>query len=235
LRSEHLTDEELERLLSFVGYGRGEADVWFLGMEEAGGGEDNLRARLQFEPIEDLARAHRILGVTKHHTGQRVIQPTWRGMCYIMLALEGRPTDRESIRRYQTEWLGRFQGNTLLCELMPIPKPRIGDWGYESFIPQFRSAEEYYGVVKPWRVQLLGRLIRKYQPKVVIGYGKGHWDAYQALFPEIDFEREDIFLIGTGQESLAVLTPHLTAREMNRRLGAVVLLIHRYLGETIVG
>ena len=235
MKSRRLTAEELNRLLNFVGYGRAEADVWFLGMEEAGGGEDNLRARLQFEPIEDLARAHRILGITKHHTGRRVIQRTWRGMCYIMLKLEGQPTGTEHIRQYQAERLGRFQGNTLLCELMPIPKPKMKVWGYKGLIPQFHSAAEYYEVVKPQRISLLRQMLQKHRPKVVVGYGKTHWNAYQALFPGLEFESKEGFLVGGSQEQLAVMTPHLTARQMNGRLDAVVSLIHRYLGEDIVG
>ena len=156
-----LTDNELEHLHNFVGYGKLNADVWFLGMEEAGGGEDNIRARLKFKQVEDCAEAHKILGITKHHDGKKIIQRTWRGMCCIMLGLEGKETDTESIRNYQADYLGRFQGNSLLCELMPIPKPRINDWGYESLIPQFTSPEEYYRVVKPRRIKYLQDLIAR--------------------------------------------------------------------------
>ena len=120
-----LTDTELDHLVNFIGYGKLNADVWFLGMEEGGGGEDNIRSRSKFRPVEDCAEAHKILGITKFHTGQKIIQSTWRGMCYIMLRLEGKPVDRESIRNYQADYLGRFQGNSLLCELMPIPRANI--------------------------------------------------------------------------------------------------------------
>jgi hypothetical protein len=37
-----LTDTELEHLLNFIGYGKLSADVWFLGMEEGGGGANNI-------------------------------------------------------------------------------------------------------------------------------------------------------------------------------------------------
>jgi hypothetical protein len=77
-----LTDEQLDYLLDFIGYGTLAADVWFLGMEEAGGGEDNIHTRLNFRTVEDCAKAHKLLGVTKLHWGKRIIQPTWRGMCY---------------------------------------------------------------------------------------------------------------------------------------------------------
>jgi len=36
-----LTDTELDYLLNFIGNGTLGADVWFLGIEEAGGGDDN--------------------------------------------------------------------------------------------------------------------------------------------------------------------------------------------------
>lgn len=62
-----LTNGQLRRLLNFIGYGRLDADVWFLGMEEAGGGEDNIRTRLKFQPVMDNAKAHKMLGVTYLH------------------------------------------------------------------------------------------------------------------------------------------------------------------------
>jgi hypothetical protein len=127
-----ITDEQLEHLLDFIGYGRLGADVWFLGMEEAGGGEANIRTRLKFGQVEDCAEAHKLLGITKHHWGKQIIQRTWRGMCYIILRLENQEPHAENIRNYQAEKLGRFSGNTLLCELMPIPKPGIGKLGWSS-------------------------------------------------------------------------------------------------------
>jgi hypothetical protein len=69
-----LQNEELEHLLDFVGYGRLDAPVWFLGMEEAGGGEQNIRTRLKFRTVEDCAEAHRTLGIIHRHWGKRVIQ-----------------------------------------------------------------------------------------------------------------------------------------------------------------
>ena len=92
-----LTDIELEHLLNFVGYGKLNADVWFLGMEEAGDGESNIRSRLKFRQVDDCAEVHKILGIVKHHSGKKIIQRTWRGMCYIMLRLEGQPVDAETV------------------------------------------------------------------------------------------------------------------------------------------
>jgi hypothetical protein len=224
-----LTDNELEHLLNFVGYGRLEADVWFLGMEEAGGGEDNIRARLKFRPVEDCAEAHHILGITKHHVGRKVIQRTWRGMCYIMLRLDGKTVDAESIRNYQADYLGRFQGNSLLCELMPIPKPNLNDWGYEKLIPQLSSPDEYYQVVKPRRIKFLQALVAEHLPKVVIGYGQGfsqsYWQAYRELFPDSKFYKNGQFLVARSANTLVILTDHFTSRTMNGKLENVASII----------
>ena len=226
-----LTDAELEHLLNFIGYGNLNSDVWFLGMEEGGGGEENIRARLKFHQIEDCAEAHEILGITQYHSGRKIIQSTWRGMCYIMLRLAGKPVDRESIRNYQADYLGRFQGNSLLCELMPIPKPRISVWNYENLIPQFKSAEEYYQVVRPRRVKYLRQLIQEYHPKVVIGYGQGaaksYWQAYRELFPEIKFSEHGQFSIARDADAVVILTDHFTSKTMNGKFDEVVSIIKR--------
>lgn len=216
-----LQDHELEHLLNFVGYGRLDAPVWFLGMEEAGGGEENIRARLKFRTVEDCAEAHRTLGITKHHWGKRVIQRTWRGMCYLMLKMENKPTDVESIRRYQAESLGRFGGQTLLVELMPIPKHDIGAWGYEVLIPHFQSREDYYQQIKPRRLAYLKMLLRENNPKMVVGYGKSYWAEYKALFPEMRFARLGQFEFAEAAGQKIVLTDHFTAHSMNGKLDDV--------------
>jgi hypothetical protein len=220
-----LTDEELEYLLDFVGLGKLNADVWFLGMEEAGGGEKNIRARLKFKQVEDCKEAHKILGITKHHSGKKNIQPTWRGMCYIMLRLEGKETDRESIRNYQADQLGRIHGNSLLLELMPIPKPSIDSWGYENFIPQFASSAEYYKVVKPRRIKHLQRLIRENTPKTIICYGKMYWQEYKEIFPEIEFLSKNEFLVGKDESKIVIMTSGFPTKAMNGKFDEVVSII----------
>ena len=221
-----ITEHELEHLLNFVGYGKLNAEVWFLGMEEAGGGESNIRSRLKFRQVEDCAEAHSILGITKHHSGRKIIQRTWRGMCYIMLRLEGKEVDTESIRNYQADYLGRFQGTSLLCELFPIPKPSINDWGYENLFPQYSSREEYYRIVKPRRVKYLQNLVSDYRPKTVIGYGKNYWEDYQELFPNLKFSKSGQFLVARDKDFVVVLTDHFTARTMNGKLDEVVSIIN---------
>jgi hypothetical protein len=222
-----LTDHELNSLLAFIGYGTLDADIWFLGMEEAGGGEENIRIRVGFEPVEDCAEAHRKLGVTNLHWGKRKIQRTWRSMCYIMLALDGHQPRTKNIRSYQAERLGRIRGNTLLTELMPIPKSKISQCGYEDLLPQFSSRKDYYEQVKPGRIQYLQGILVKHSPKVVIGYGKAFWSAYKELFPEMKFSVRGGFEVGKSTKTLAIMTGHFTARSMNGRLDEVVSIVEQ--------
>jgi len=193
-----------------------------MGMEEASGGEDNIRTRLMFRPVMDNAEAHKMLGVTHLHWGRRKIQRTWRGMCYIMLRLENEEPTTENIRTYQAENLGRYEGTTLLTELMPIPKPKVHKWSYKELIPQFSSREDYYQTVKPRRIDFLRDLIEKHKPKVVIGYGKSFWADYRELFIGYDFNQEGQFQTGVFNDSLVIMTPHFTARSMNGRFDEVV-------------
>ena len=119
-----LTDSELDHLLDFMGYGTLDADVWFLGMEETGGGEANIRARPKSRLVEDDAEAHKMLGVTHLHWGRRKIQRTWRGMRTIMLRLAGQVPTRKNIRTYQAQKLGRVGSHKPLTKPVPIPKQR---------------------------------------------------------------------------------------------------------------
>jgi hypothetical protein len=99
-----------------------------------------------------------------------------------MLRFEGSEPTTRNIRSYLAEKLGRFASNTLLTELMPIPKPKVRHWDYEKLIPQFASREEYYRVVKPRRIELMQVSIEGHKPRLVIGYVKEFWEDYRDLF-----------------------------------------------------
>ncbi len=223
--SQVLTGIELDHLFNFIGFGRLDAEVWFIGMEEGGGGEENICARLKFNKVEDLAEAHKILGITKYHSGKRIIQNTWRGMCYIMLLLDGKEPSTKNIRNYQADYLGRYQGNTFLCELMPIPKPKMSDWDYEQLIPQFTSSQDYYEKGKPKRIRYLRNIILENKPKHIICYGKKYWQDYKELFPSLSFSRVEQFEIAHFRDKLVLLTDHFIARTMNGRFDNVVSII----------
>jgi len=222
-----LTNTELETLLGFIGYGRLDAPVWFLGMEEAGGGEDNLRKRLQFEPVMDLKAAHRILGLVKFHEGPRpVIQRTWWGMCQVMLRLLGKPSDRESVRNYQVKHLGSTTGDTMLVSLLPFPRHKDDEWGYERLVPRYPNRAAYLKKVTPRRMAMLTGLVSEHKPRVVLAFGKAYWEYYEKLFAGTQFQNAGHFRCGRHKNTFIVLTDQFTARTMNNRWDELAALIN---------
>ena len=213
-----LTQNQLDHLLKFVGYGRLDADIWFLVMEETGGSEENLRARLKFEQIEDLAKAHQLHGITKD-------QNSWRGTCEIMLRLDDKTPDDGMIQEYQSERLGQPHGATLLCALMPIPKSGSADWGYTTLLPQYETRQACYEALKPDRLDLFRQLVEEYHPKIVIGCGKEYWDDYQELFNQFKFSSNDQFLVGWDTDTVVILTDQFDEPSMEGKFDEVVKII----------
>src|SRR5579864_5353424 len=89
----------------FIGFGRIDAPVAFVGAEEGLAAEDALRndllLRSTFAPIMDLEQAHRgiVNGAALFSDSPRR-QPTWRVMADVMLHFEGRTfADRDERAR----------------------------------------------------------------------------------------------------------------------------------------
>lgn len=213
-----VTSEEKQRLLSFLGYGRLDAPVWFLGMEEAGGGEDNLRVRSTFDQVEDLREAHMKLGITHHHEGKRRIQRTWNMMCEFMLRIEGNTSPTTEDRRtYQGDHLGRVHGDSLILELLPIPKPRTSSWDYPLTFPEYPNVEAYRQEQIPARIALLSHLALDHRPRVIVAYGKANWPYYRQIVSEATFSERNGFETRVQRDTLMILTHFLSRKEMNGR------------------
>ena len=62
-----LSQDEIDKIVGFLGYGNPCAPVWFIGIEEGLGDANdadlsgNLHARGTFEEVMDLWRAHKLL------------------------------------------------------------------------------------------------------------------------------------------------------------------------------
>jgi hypothetical protein len=196
---EGLSADLVESLLAFVGYGNPDGGFWFVGMEEAGAltpGELETRAR-EFKPIDDLARVHDLHGYWMDRT--RLI-PTWSAMSRIVLRLSGRADwrDREAVRDYQVNRLGRLGGETFLTELLPLPSSSTAAWPYTALFPTRRA---YADRVLPHRLLALRRLFEEHRPAYVFCYGKSYWRYYEEAFTardleELETERVRLGLVG---------------------------------------
>jgi len=189
------TEPDWERIQKFIGYGRIDAPVVFIGMEEGLSDESalasDLALRSQFDPIMDLEKAHHgIANGEALFSDSPTSQPSWRVMADLMLHFDGRTflsaEDRANARRtYRAKDLGRENGNLLLTELLPYPNKNTGSWLYAD---QFETREEYEDEILPGRVTLLRGVLTGSKRSAVVCYGKGAWDNYKSLFPDLKWE-----------------------------------------------
>ncbi len=216
-----------ERLLTFLGFGNPTAEAVFIGMEEGltlpPPLEEQLVSRSGFEPLMDLgesAKAH----PERFLSGDRPpIQSTWNPIIRILLALEGvRSASTDEVRAYQRDRLGRTGERGALIELLPLPAPGIAHWPYAEIFPAYPTRERYLTEQKPKRIKLLrGHLA--YGPRIVVAYGSQYWDDYKQLFPNHRaWRRSGPFEVADDGRTRVILTPHLTARQMNGQRGALI-------------
>lgn len=202
---------------TFFGYGSWSAPLWFVGMEEGGGGSlDEIERRLGAwtgEELEDLRRFHHALGGLQWFAEHPPIQKTWSKLVAVALSAQGQPNDRESIRRHQRDELGRRDGGTALIELFPLPSRSIGDWIYAaSGLPELSSREAYTRSLAESRVQAIQERIDLHKPAAVVFYGAGyrqHWESIAASSFRSD--RESGVESTRRGPSLMLLAPHPVA------------------------
>jgi len=156
----------VEKLVSFLGYGNPAADYWFIGIEEGlddkvandclNGNCNNLIEQLivrsKFKNVMDLKDAHKLLGIEKYFRENRPpLQRTWEGIIKLILdQLPVSSTDlhayanyKESLRTFQKKNLGSVDGNMFLAELFPLPYPRVhGSYsGLYKFLSDSRNSQ----------------------------------------------------------------------------------------------
>lgn len=212
-----LSPYRIRRLFSFLGYGNPRADLWFIGLEEGGGSDAEVVKRSRFRTVEDLRSAHGKLGLLQFFIGRRPFQPTWRGLSYVALAYRNRRPTKEAARRYQASRLGRTGGETFLTELYPLPHKSLRDWDYRHLVGGPTDPDQYRAELFEFRKALLKKALTRNRPRLVLAYGKRSWNQFMSLFPRRRFVRLGSFMVSRGHPSI-VLSPHITAREMNKGL-----------------
>jgi hypothetical protein len=211
------------RIERFVGFGREDAPVVFIGMEEGlrriDGLDEDLAIRSTYKtPIMDLKEAHKgIAGTENYFDPDRAPrQPTWRVMADIMLRRKHpsqTPTGAQR-RRYRALHLGRSDGDSLLTELLPYPHPKRTDWLYKRF-GRYDAREDYEGALLPERRALLRSVIGASKRDFVVCYGKGNWEQFQDLFDEVTWLDVRPFRLGEVGSMRIVLTTHFSGYGFN--------------------
>lgn len=190
-----LNDQLLEAFINgFYGFGKYEASYWFIGMEEGGADTAEKIAR-QLElwdrwgrkELLDVAEYAREMDITRWYGDRPKLQPTWKHLMRVALTAEGRPSDKEAMRKYQTTEWGTRDGNVSIVELLPLPAPSISSWLYKdiSTLPYLVSRKTYREHVVGSRIVHLRERIKEHEPKAVVLYGSGY-DEYWKRIAGVD-------------------------------------------------
>jgi len=173
---------------SFSGYGNYSAGIWFIGMEEGGGGRfREVRRRLETwqsrgeQELEDVRAYHEALGLDQFFKDPVVLQYTWARLIRLYLSANGLGTDQAAVRDFQKGTLGRQGSDTCLVELMPLPSPGTNRWKYKewSSLPYLSDRDQYKEAILPMRLSHLKSRIAEHRPRWVVFYGttyREHWE-----------------------------------------------------------
>jgi hypothetical protein len=185
-KNDLLTDEIIG-IVSFLGYGRTDAKVWFIGLEEGLGrsndeeARENLKRRSRFKTVMDLREAH--LNLIEDQSQVDIEAKTrftqvWLFMAKIMLARRGykdwsdNKGNRASIlseaKKYVRFTLGRSNGETFLTELSPIPTRRNSDL---SWMNEFKRRDQKLDRHIEARNHQLRELLNANSHALIICYG----------------------------------------------------------------
>ena len=211
-----------QRIENFVGFGRIDAPVVFIGMEEGLASPEELDGDLAIRskyatPIMDLKEAHRGVAGTERYFDPESAprQPTWRVMADLMLRRDGVSHPSGDDRRaYRALRLGRSGGETLLTELLPYPHPRTSDWLYGR-ITKYATREAYVAEMLPRRLRLLSEVLSAAPREIVVCYGKANWAHYEMLFKTLQWKEDSNFRVSVGHGPKVVFCKHFSARDFN--------------------
>lgn len=211
------------RIEKFIGYGRADAPIVFVGMEEGLASEDGLRddllLRSRFSPIMDLEEAHRGIDGDRLFSDTPRRQPTWRVMADVMLRYEGAsfesPSQRAGARTlYRAKKLGRSDGNSLLTEILPYPHRNNSTWLYAT-LSAYATRTEYERVVLAERLQLLRSALREYPRAAIICYGRGAWPRFRQLFENARWQNAGRFEVSEWNGTRVTLCDHFATKYFN--------------------
>ena len=164
----------------FFGYGRWDAPVWFVGLEEAGAGTpEELQARLTAwdqrgrRELEDAPVFYPACGQPRWHGPNASLQRTWRQLMRMLLLARSQPVGEDALLEYQKHMLGAFSGNVCLTELSPLPAPSHRQWPYaahEALPAWMQNREQFAQTVAAGRIATLREKIAIHHPRAVVFY-----------------------------------------------------------------
>ena len=220
---------------TFYGYGNLNGKYWFIGMEEGCGPNwqaDVLPRFVQWDKrgrseIENLRNFHFDIGITQHWEpvdGRPIkLQLTWKRLIETILTANGKLHAREDIVDYQSQHLGTLEGDICLLELLPLPSPKVREFGYAHLAneqyPYFASRALYKNYIMAQRIARIREMIAERQPRHIILYGTSYVRQWSNLVMNAEWKQIDNQIRCCKYlESQVWLVPHPAARNIPNNL-----------------
>lgn len=235
-----LDSELLHRFMTdFFGYGNLRGDCWFIGIEEAGGGNsDEVAERLKVwdslgaNTTEDLHIFCQELGATFPSIAELLppktrYQKTWSALIRMLIVIRGESIeaagDSKTVSRIRGAEFCSPDSDHCNLNLLPLPCPSTTDdeWMYDEWspLPELRTRKAYIAEWEERRTGLLRALIGHHAPRLVVFYGysgdkeRYKWERLSGASLKTFCESPYLFGAQTG-ETIFVSMPHPNRRGM---------------------
>ncbi|MBN8532950.1 MAG: hypothetical protein J0L51_02555 [Rhizobiales bacterium] len=207
-----------------IGWGRPDAPVVFIGMEEGYSGKEKEiekhKAELEAHLIERSMYPE--ISEIDFSKANRVIR-TYRAPCHFMLRREFMVNQKPfeapknlDLLEYQKTF-GMSTGDVFLLELFPYPARATTVWPY-SDPPFFRDNDRasYIKRLLEPRSKLLMNAINLVHREAIICYGKAYQKYYKGIFPEnLSWKDEFSFQYTEWNRQKIAIVPHFSSRVFN--------------------
>ncbi len=224
-----LTNEEQKTLFryaeSFLGYGDLNAPYWLIGMEEGGGTKlAEIRCRLHawqklnYPTVADLLEFHKQAGMAE--VVEQTIQRTWKYLIDLLCAIGGEECSNKL--EYQRCHLGKYNGNSCLLELLPLPSRNINVQNNDKDKPRIYKTCNLYDCIQnkgkykkhffPLRTEILKKQIKEHEPQLVVFYGKTYIKHWKTIADCAFSEQDRCFFLGKNDKTLFAIICHPCAR-----------------------
>lgn len=211
-----------EYIEKFYGYGSWDHPIWFVGMEEGGCPslrefEHRLNSWLKSgrKELIDARSHHEAIYLGRWFNPKAPLQKTWEKLIRIYLTLQGRPADKESVRRFQIEDFGKLDSGFTSLELFSLPSVSLNSWIYSDLpnLPFLVNRQVYQYYLYPKRAELLRNRIKRHTPSHVIIYGTSYLPEWEGIVMKKFAESalKDAYETRVGN-TLVLVIPHPVAR-----------------------
>jgi hypothetical protein len=182
--------------LGCYGYGKWDADYWFIGPEQGMASHEDISRRVDVwtelgeRELDDCRVFHERIGELRWHGAKPKLQKTWKQLMLLLMAHTGdcldlrNPQDKQRLGVYQRDCWGREDGDTCVIELAGLPAHGC-DESKKQKIDVFEPGQ--CEAIREQRIVTIRTRLLDHKPKLVIMYGfseREHWESITAVISE---------------------------------------------------